>query len=73
MRRAHKAVLPMFTARGFNFEFHVDETPHDLWSVQGLIPPMPNTEQEKKWHEDNKPTPYEIEAAVKDAQVGNDR
>jgi hypothetical protein len=64
MRRAHKAVLPMFTARGFSWELHVDETPHDLWSIQGLIPPMPDTEQEKKWHADNKPTPYEIEAAV---------
>jgi hypothetical protein len=47
-------------------EFHVDETPHDLWSIQGLKPPMPDTEQETKWHEDNKPTPYEIEAAVTD-------
>jgi hypothetical protein len=25
---------------------------------------MPDTEPEKKWREDNKPTPYEIEAAV---------
>ena len=64
MRRAHKAVLPIFTARGVNWELHVDETPRDLWLIQGLIPPMPNTEQEKKWHADNKPTPYAIEAAV---------
>jgi hypothetical protein len=32
--------------------------------IQGLIPPMPDTEQEKKWHADNKPTRYEIEATV---------
>lgn len=60
--RAHKAIIPMFTERGFSWEFHVDETPRDLWSIQGLEPPMPNTVAEKKWHADNKPTPYEVDA-----------
>jgi phenylpyruvate tautomerase PptA (4-oxalocrotonate tautomerase family) len=62
--RALKAVAPMFTERNLNWELHVDETPRDLWLIQGLVPPLPNTEPEKKWHLENKPTPYQPETAI---------
>jgi len=59
--RALKAVGPMFKERGFNWELHVDETPRELWLIQGFIPPKPNTEAEKKWHADNAPSAYEAD------------
>jgi len=44
--------------RGFGFEWHIDETPSDLWSIQGIPPPPAGSEAEKKWVAENKPTPY---------------
>ena len=40
---------------------HIDETPFDLWQVQGMPPPPPNSEYEKRWLEENKPVPYPIQ------------
>ena len=58
LERARKALAPLFTERGISWEMHVDETTRDLWLIQGLVPPMPNTEAEKKWKAENKPSPY---------------
>jgi phenylpyruvate tautomerase PptA (4-oxalocrotonate tautomerase family) len=44
--------------KGFGFEWHIDETPRDLWSIQGIPPPPPNSDAEKRWVSENKPTPY---------------
>jgi hypothetical protein len=37
--RANEAIAPFVKDRGFDWEFHIDETPFDLWSVQGYRPP----------------------------------
>ncbi|RFU28435.1 hypothetical protein B7463_g7924, partial [Scytalidium lignicola] len=44
--------------RGFDFEWHIDETPFDLWSIQGIPPPPGGSEAEKLWIEGNKPVKY---------------
>jgi len=59
--RARNALSPLFKELDINWEMHVDETTRDLWLIQGLVPPMPDTEHEKKWKEENKPSPYHIE------------
>jgi Putative oxalocrotonate tautomerase enzyme len=49
------AVLaPFVKDRGFDWEFHIDETIFDLWSIQGLRPPPPDSEHEKRWQAENK-------------------
>ena len=43
------AIDPFVKDRGFDWEVHIDETPFDLWSIQGYRPPPPNSEDEKRW------------------------
>jgi len=52
-------LAPHIKDRGLNWELHIDETPIDLWRVQGLPAPPFGSEAEKKWIADNKPTPHE--------------
>lgn len=58
-----EALAPYIRDRGLDWEFHIDETPFDLWSIQGLRPPPPNSEAEKRWIAENKASPYEAPAA----------
>lgn len=53
-----EALAPFVRDRGLDWEYHIDETPFDLWSIQGLRPPPPNSEHEKRWIAENKPSPY---------------
>jgi hypothetical protein len=32
----------------------------DLWRVQGLVPPPPESDIEKLWAKENRPVPYEL-------------
>jgi phenylpyruvate tautomerase PptA (4-oxalocrotonate tautomerase family) len=52
------ALAPFVKERGYDWEYHIDETPFDLWSIQGLRPPPPNSPAEKQWVADNRPGPY---------------
>jgi phenylpyruvate tautomerase PptA (4-oxalocrotonate tautomerase family) len=60
----NNVLAPFVKDRGYDWEFHIDETPFDMWSIQGLRPPPANSEPEKKWKAENRPTPYEIIAAT---------
>lgn len=44
--------------RGLHCEFHIDETPRDLWMIDGLRPPPTGSEAEQLWAQDNRPVPY---------------
>ena len=48
---------PWIAARGYDWELHVDETPFDLWTIQGHFPPREGTEDEKRWIADNRASP----------------
>jgi phenylpyruvate tautomerase PptA (4-oxalocrotonate tautomerase family) len=61
---AEKALAPYIKDRGRDWEIHIDETPFDLWQVQGMPAPPPNSEYEKLWLEQNKPVPYPIQEPV---------
>lgn len=52
-----EALAPFIRDKGLDWEFHIDETPFDLWSIQGFRPPMPDTEDEKRWKRENRPSP----------------
>lgn len=53
-RRIAKVVEPWVAGHGW--ELHVDETPFDLWTIQGYLPPRQDTEDEKRWRDENKPS-----------------
>jgi phenylpyruvate tautomerase PptA (4-oxalocrotonate tautomerase family) len=53
-------VAPFVKERGFDWEVHIDETPIDLWRIQGLVPPPPESEVERLWAKENRPIPYEM-------------
>ena len=53
-------LAPFVKDRGFNWEVHIDETPMDLWRVQGIVPPPPGSETERLWAQEDKPIPYEM-------------
>jgi phenylpyruvate tautomerase PptA (4-oxalocrotonate tautomerase family) len=51
------AIAPFVGDRGYDWELHIDETPFDLWLIQGYRPPQPNSEDEKRWALENRPSP----------------
>jgi len=59
MHLIEQQLAPHIKERGLEWELHIDETPIDLWRVQGLPAPPFGSEAEKQWVTDNKPTPYD--------------
>ncbi|MFE6055876.1 tautomerase family protein [Kitasatospora sp. NPDC056446] len=61
-RRTREALAdllaPHTTGRGLYCEFHIDETPQNLWMIDGLTPPPPGSEVEQLWARENRPSPY---------------
>lgn len=53
-----RLLAPFIGDRGLRWEMHVDETPFSLWTIQGLRPPLPDTEAEKRWLTENRPRPF---------------
>ena len=56
--KVNQVLAPWVKDRGFDWEFHIDETPFDMWSIQGLRPPPPNSEAETRWKAENRPSAY---------------
>lgn len=52
-----EAIAPFVRDKGLDWEFHIDETPIDLWSIQGHRPPRGGTEDEARWISENRPSP----------------
>jgi phenylpyruvate tautomerase PptA (4-oxalocrotonate tautomerase family) len=53
-----RLLAPHTKDRGLYYEFHVDETPRDLWMIDGIAPPPSRSEAEQRWVQENHPTPY---------------
>lgn len=52
-------VIALFVKdRGYDREISIDETPADLWSLQGELPPPFESVAEKRWAKENKASPY---------------
>jgi phenylpyruvate tautomerase PptA (4-oxalocrotonate tautomerase family) len=54
-----EALAPFVRDRGLDWEFHIDETPFELWSIQGIRPPAADSEDEKRWIRENRPSPLQ--------------
>jgi hypothetical protein len=52
-------LAPYVRDRGFDWEIHINETPMDLWRIQGLVPPPPESEMERIWANEDRPIPYD--------------
>jgi phenylpyruvate tautomerase PptA (4-oxalocrotonate tautomerase family) len=61
VRKIDEIIAPFVRDRGFDWEVSIDETPFDLWSLQGEIPPPFESAAEKRWVMENKATPYSLE------------
>ena len=53
------ALKPHVADKGYDWEFHVDETDRRLWRVNGMIPPAFQSEEEKVWARENRAVPYD--------------
>ena len=60
VRKLDKIVAPYVKDRGFDWEISVDETPFDLWSLQGEMPPPFESVAEKRWVSENKASSYTV-------------
>ncbi|KAF3399838.1 hypothetical protein F1880_008187 [Penicillium rolfsii] len=50
---------PHLLDKGYDLEYHVDETERRLWKINGLIPPPFKSAEEEIWAKENRPVPYE--------------
>jgi hypothetical protein len=61
LNRVDAVLKPFIADKGYDWEHNVVETARDLWKVQGMVPPMPNTEAEKEWVRLNNAVEFERE------------
>jgi hypothetical protein len=52
-----QALKPHVADKNYDWEFHVDETERRLWKINGLIPPVHGSEDEKLWVKENRAVP----------------
>ena len=49
-----RLLAPWIVDRGYEWEFHADETPFRLWSVQGILPPVEGSDDFARWKSENR-------------------
>lgn len=60
IRTLDTVLAPFVKERGFDWEVSIDETPCDLWSLQGELAPPFESVAEKRWVKENKASPYTL-------------
>lgn len=60
VRSLDEIIAPFVKDRGYDWEISIDETPFDLWSLQGEIAPPFESVAEKRWVKENKASPYTL-------------
>jgi hypothetical protein len=59
--RVDAALKPHIADKGYDWEFHIDETERRLWKINGMFPPAFGSEGEKIWFKENWAVPLEKE------------
>lgn len=54
-----RALKPHIEDKGYDWEYHLDETERKLWKLNGLIPPAWKSEAEQEWVKANKALRWE--------------
>lgn len=57
--RLDDIMKPHLLDKGYDFEYHVDQTERRLWKVNSLIPPPFKSAEEQLWVKENKAVAYE--------------
>lgn len=59
MAEVDKVLNPLLgeEGKGAHWEYFIQESPRDLWKINGMVPPLPGTEMERRWVEENKAVP----------------
>jgi hypothetical protein len=57
--RVDATIKPHIADKGYDWEFHIDETERRLWRINGLYPPPFQSEEEKVWARENRPVVFE--------------
>jgi phenylpyruvate tautomerase PptA (4-oxalocrotonate tautomerase family) len=68
MRTLDQVLAPFVKERGFDWEISIDETPFDLWSLQGEIAPPFESIAEKRWVAENKASSYTYQEKLPSGQ-----
>lgn len=55
------ALKPHIADKGYDWEFHIDETERRLWKINGMFPPAFGSEGERIWYQENWAVPLEKE------------
>lgn len=55
--KVNQVIAPFIKDRGLDWEIHIDETPFDLWSINGFYPPRQGTPDEERWITENRASP----------------
>ena len=53
------ALKPHVADKGYDWEFHIDETERRLWKINGMFPPPFKSEEEKIWAKENRAVPLQ--------------
>ena len=57
MAKVNAWMAPFLKDRGLRSEIHADDTPTESWTINGLFPPPGGSADERRWVEENKPSP----------------
>ena len=58
LERVNTTLNPFARDRGYRWEVHIDQTPIDFWTIQRMKPPDPDSEAEKHWVKEDRPSAY---------------
>jgi hypothetical protein len=56
--RLDRIVKPHLLDRGYDVEYHVEETERRLWMINGLVPPPYISAEKQVWIRENRAMPY---------------
>lgn len=63
MGMVNRWMAPFLEERGLHSEIHIDNTPTEFWTIDGILPPPAGSADERRWAEENKPSPLVGEPA----------
>jgi phenylpyruvate tautomerase PptA (4-oxalocrotonate tautomerase family) len=52
----NKSIHPYVRDRGLDWEIHIDDTPRDQWTIQGMRPPDSGSPEGQRWIRENRPS-----------------
>jgi hypothetical protein len=55
---------PHIADKGYNWEFHIDETERRLWKINGLFPPTFGSKEEKTWASEDRAVDFKNAALL---------